>query len=835
MMGGSPVYVGVWQNFCEHLVFGSTITLEESHGNILSNVLALLVQSAGQSFWTIISYIIHQSRNNRQSEHPLFYQQQSVLRNSGSALTAALRLSQLSFSWRKRTGLTTSQYCFRSTLHYIFVAFSISFGFALASVFSSKVTQFASPQVLLLPDDCGFYESRNYTNTANAKRALWTDAVAATYANSCYNQDTNLMCDTYMVKEINSTDMESTDVRCPFPKGVCNGTARIRDTKFQNTADILGVNTRASDRLLFRKRATCAPLNLGKYITKFNKTIFIDGKHTKQQRQEVTQIYLGGRGGDGIENTNDMKNGMKKFNPKDLTYEYFNVNWVTSPGYQLQAIHAETASKQYSDWKPIEGFNKNDSDTVVFIMSSSGIAYRSNITDPFFRANKSSGTDEMSFDGNEGKKPIFRPPHPITSIGCIDQYQICNPNMVRGDPNSARGAEIRGCTPLIAAGDIPFFSAQLELNSLQSSTAVILGHHLQESGIYNTVSSQGQSGLKAHGTSYTIEDTVVQVGNKTELIWQNEMDYWFFSSLASLQMNFVQMVTDKSDPQGFQKSKKGRQGSGHDNRHDNRHGKGHDNGHGKGHDKVHGKGQDNENDNGYEYTTDQLSRKAGFIRLNTSSAEDTICASQMVRIMDGYQNFSLIGIILIVFFSILLNIIAVYIHVIGGKIQQIVFGNPLARVSWTSDGYLQLQRMAYEGAGYEGWHQCATDDVPLLRDVEKLGGLDISDINHPRLLRATDLLDKAKSPSLEDHQNHQVPPLRDFSTLPPYTKELPLLPMLGVNLSNTVLDTRETHSAGQQREIEQDARVNDSTTIFTTFSGATCVQNDRPLPPLPLR
>lgn len=332
-MGGSSVFVGVWQNYSKG-IYASTITLEESQGDILQNVLALLVQSGGQSFWTIVSYIIHQARNNRPPDHPMFYQQQGVLRNSGSALTAALRLGQLSFNWRGRPGTFTTHYRFRSTLYYIFIALMVSVGFSLASIFSSQVTKFASHEVLLRPDDCGFWASRNFTVPKNAKRALLTDAWAAMYANTCYKDDSNLLCGTYIVQKIDSFGDKKAS--CPFPDGVCTEAAWSRDTGLQDTATVLGVNAKPSDRLMFRKKATCAPLQLGKYRTNFSKRFKEAGPSSQSTNQTAQQFYLGQRGSQPQRNENKQLNTTTQLNSTDLTYEYFKANVFTSPGYQLQ-------------------------------------------------------------------------------------------------------------------------------------------------------------------------------------------------------------------------------------------------------------------------------------------------------------------------------------------------------------------------------------------------------------------------------------------------------------------------------------------------------------------
>jgi hypothetical protein len=61
-------------------------------------------------------------------------------------------------------------------------------------------------------------------------------------------------------------------------------------------------------------------------------------------------------------------------------------------------------------------------------------------------------------------------------------------------------------------------------------------------------------------------------------------------------------------------------------------------------------------------------------------------------------------------------------------------------LSWISDGYLQLQRLAHEGAGCNDWKGGA-DEVPVSKDIEQqvpeLASLDVSDVEHPCLVKYT--------------------------------------------------------------------------------------------------
>lgn len=112
-----------------------------------------------------------------------------------------------------------------------------------------------------------------------------------------------------------------------------------------------------------------------------------------------------------------------------------------------------------------------------------------------------------------------------------------------------------------------------------------------------------------------------------------------------------------------------------------------------------------------------------------------ICKRQLILNVAGYQNFNMLGVTLILVISSILILMGWTVDIIVGWIQKWM-GKHYARLCWVQDGYLQLQRMAYEGAGHAGW-EGSVDDVPLTRgrtrEEQVLMGLDLGDLSHPRL------------------------------------------------------------------------------------------------------
>jgi hypothetical protein len=365
----------------------------------------------------------------------------------------------------------------------------------------------------------------------------------------------------------------------------------------------------------------------------------------------------------------------------------------------------------------------------VFFLASNDVRYLHPTSDPFYLANKSSQGETISLGGGRPDIQYWDSFKPVTGIGCTDQYQVCNKTFKRGQFTSQNEKDF--CTPLGPVSSILDEGRKLGLNPYQNATLRIIAHHLHESGIYNSASSLGAAALRAGRTSYMIQDSYVQTAVIDELWWHNEVQWWFNASLASLQLNLVKTVAEQ--PLKLSKD-----------------------------------------------------TEEGMMKL-TDKYEKEICKRQLISNMDGFQNFSVAGVSMVILFSVQLIMLGLHIHVIGGAIQRILKKNEYARASWSSDGYLQLQRQAYEGAGYEGWDNCGEDDdIPVTRQT-RIGGLDMSELDHPRLVRAPNSFDSeygskdGKSLHNEEQRKKSKPPrISSLSLLFSYTgyfnRPLPPLP-----------------------------------------------------------
>jgi len=219
---------------------------------------------------------------------------------------------------------------------------------------------------------------------------------------------------------------------------------------------------------------------------------------------------------------------------------------------------------------------------------------------------------------------------------------------------------------------------KIGLNGYQLATAYTVIEAMNgASSIYDAIEGRGSAALKAQNTVFDKEQQAALPNNQ----WQIEADGWFAVSLAGLQQALVERAFGPTD----------------------------------------------------------VTNSGGTIVYPTTDYGKALCNRQMIRGVSGYQNFSVLGVAIILVIGGTLVFLGLVIDDIVGFVQKI-FGQHYGRLAWTSDGYLQLQRLAYEGAGFGDWERCA-DDVPHSRDLARgaqmLGPLDISDITHPRLAGPT--------------------------------------------------------------------------------------------------
>jgi hypothetical protein len=150
-----------------------------------------------------------------------------------------------------------------------------------------------------------------------------------------------------------------------------------------------------------------------------------------------------------------------------------NISAVYSP---VDTTGNETAG--LGGWTPAAPLQRSDADVTLFMLAQNAVAYLAPSDDPWMPAHQ---------EGLENGAPVWVGDHDVNLMGCIDQYQICNPS-VPGDA---------GCTDLSGAFEALLFTGlpQLKMNDYQLQTVIRLLQAPFFRSMYWAVQGRGASAL----------------------------------------------------------------------------------------------------------------------------------------------------------------------------------------------------------------------------------------------------------------------------------------------------------------------------------------------------
>lgn len=138
--------------------------------------------------------------------------------------------------------------------------------FTAAGILASRVTS-AKSEVLLRSDTCGFWRFIGNHNWVNQPKDVVrfeanvnAQAIRASqFVAECYNSTSLANCNTYGRRLLRYNVSTHTD--CPFDPVMCSQDTVIKlDTGFVDSLYDLGVNSKPSDRVEFRKITECTPV-----------------------------------------------------------------------------------------------------------------------------------------------------------------------------------------------------------------------------------------------------------------------------------------------------------------------------------------------------------------------------------------------------------------------------------------------------------------------------------------------------------------------------------------------------------------------------------------------
>ncbi|KAH6977783.1 hypothetical protein EDB82DRAFT_557180 [Fusarium venenatum] len=505
-------YEGLWRDYSQDGLGQLTLTLPIRYGAYLISAMTLLISLAGSRLWTIIAYGLHQSRLGHKTQFdPVHLQIQTLLRNDVTPFSAMKDAFSLSRAWGGK--LLSLE---KRLVPLMCLAALLSVLTTVAGILASSMATRSEEaiRILAMPEECGSWEFNwtklhsLYTEAARNPlshhlNAITKDAMdARAYAKEFYSDTKPLSAASskFPVEKLPYTD---TMEPCPFGgKNRClsNNTSSLNismawDTGMLDSHTHLGVNARTEDRVNFRKKVTCSPVNVDDLVTS-----------TK---------------GDGIV-VNELQ---KLLNVSFSIPLIFQSNKLATNGYTATgAFYLGALKSQGWAWP----FNRAHTDLSLCLISQNSVTYPEPVYDPLFWANGSSIYRDVNgvvqYFGNND----------FNILACLEQIQLCNPRAGK-------------CTNITDSVTALRETEALELNIKQRMT---LHRTAMLLGLGNIASlgpqSLGAAGLLARDRTYS--DTLSTSLPPDQ--WQKEATLWFETGLALLQAHFIRFLgrIDLSSP-----------------------------------------------------------------------------------------------------------------------------------------------------------------------------------------------------------------------------------------------------------------------------------------------
>ncbi|KAH7147060.1 hypothetical protein B0J13DRAFT_441670 [Dactylonectria estremocensis] len=511
MSSAASVYEGFWMDHDHDGLSGARLTLDAYHASLLIAFIAIFVTICGDRMWSAVRFVLHQmragsERRGADDEHLQLLVVHSAM--PGVAWDAPKLLLGTIWKLGRCDGRTV---CFVAVL--AFLALFNFVAWTAAGVLSASVAVSNGPLIYVSPD-CGFYsdpsDAVSFTPAAGFQaRLLNSSRIADEYVQTCYNtsSSSNSLCQQFVKQEIRWTGRSN--ATCPFASGMCLGGddgAFEMDSGMIDSHDTLGLNAAKENRVLYRRKSTCAPV-----VTRDPYGELIPGRYPGE---EYALYYYGG-----------ISIAV------NYTYELSTYAQRGPAGYILRCISYSIPASRPSGasapggFMPIPEIARSDAEVTLFFLVQNLLAYTAPVDDVFFAAHTNPTTYKLP--PNE-TYTLYYNDKLVSVMGCIDQHQICRPG----------SGEAPNCSTLSSTENLPSEIAKLELNQVQHDTAYVIMLAILGGEMLNSIAGRGAVALKAQGTVFN-NINIPLPDNQ----WTLEVGGWFSIALARLQHAIVEYST----------------------------------------------------------------------------------------------------------------------------------------------------------------------------------------------------------------------------------------------------------------------------------------------------
>ncbi|KAH9907560.1 hypothetical protein F4778DRAFT_799859 [Xylariomycetidae sp. FL2044] len=519
-----PIHLGLWTNWSNGPVLGSTLTVTSANANFLIVLVALFSTIVAGHIWIIFCFILHIGLSSRHEADPVYQQRQVIFRNNSGPLNAAWGLAKVAWAWRRKRRLAAV---------FPFISFAVLLALALLVLTTLSSSIAIGNTVLLSGKRCGILEGYGNATDTSTIVLPWLarrTAVSASYAQQCY-QDAQLQKQPSRCQESHFVKRQihgnvNLNAACPFSSAICRteGSNLEIDTGLIDSDSDIGINTPSEERLQFREVLQCAPL-----ITEGRKAAY-----NATQDRPFQRYYF------GKPLTRLRPDAFVALDEDTITYQYpdssatqaellaQNYAWAD---YTLETLTAYPTNGTViddggSEFEPIPELHRSDADIFLFFLSTNTIGFSTPPQDPWYYPDHAEGSSTSAEDpANETdikSVALTCSKEAASPLACAYQQQVC----ISGG---------KTCTPLGSTSDTVSAAEELFKDEHSYPRFAWIFDALGQGG---SIAEVVQS-LKASALTSRLSLSQGVQGAIAANQWQIDVQYWHAVSLAGYQRAMV--------------------------------------------------------------------------------------------------------------------------------------------------------------------------------------------------------------------------------------------------------------------------------------------------------
>lgn len=516
----APVTEGVWSDYSRPGLQRKVLTLTNRDAAIVVAFLATIVGIAGVRSWRITRFFLFMAfmRNTSggsnvkdQGISSKIRPQQVLLRNSETATGAAFGFIAGTFTnhfkIRKRDTLVTM------------MALGHGITFIALSILTSQIVLGRTVVSQAIPD-CGRWGvvARDTPSIITGlMMTLNATLDADNYVQNCYFDATRSSI--FNCERLNSQSIDfsvSHDASCPFSPEVCRTNSSIAMDTGNITFSQLGINTKLSDQLYFRRRTVCAPLREDLFhvatYTSWNLSLLAEGDQIDMYR-----FYTGP--------DNTSADHIVRDDFRSIAYE------LTAYHYPINDTDKDRLAAPLHFRDQLRDGHHGPS---IVLLSGRGITFDQQYDDPLWSVHTEVEYPNGTLHGvNLSDTPTtYRMDRSLNMLGCDERFQICAKHTGR-------------CVPW--SGLYPVTNETLLDEELRPGTTdqldliipiILVSSIIPMTSIPDSIAGRdGSTALRA--------SRYVHVGRHFFLEpeqWKTEVTYWFAMALARLQLGIYSTI-----------------------------------------------------------------------------------------------------------------------------------------------------------------------------------------------------------------------------------------------------------------------------------------------------